>query len=88
MSAYLTEFWGRLSMVPGIVFNNVPAFFGFAASDYVAAMAISALPQMDGSVGMIERAGIFGAAKVVDFATWDAFNRGYAPVGMSFNLGS
>ena len=79
MGDYLNQFWNRLTMVPAIVVNNVPAFFGFAATDYAAAMIINALPVVEGGAGMVERAFLMGGVKVVDFATWDAFK------GLSFS---
>lgn len=73
-NASLTKFWHNLSSIPEIVSHNVPAFFGFAAADYIAAMAMSMVPQVGGIVGLGERAAIYGAMKVVDHATWQAFN--------------
>ncbi len=69
------SFWANLTMIPSIVAANIPAFFGFAAADYAAAIAMSMIPQVGGAVGLVERAGIYGAMKVVDHATWQAFNR-------------
>lgn len=77
-AAHDSTFMERLQRIPGTVFNNVPAFFGFALADYIAAIAISMLPQVGGVVGMVESAAIYGMVKVVDHSTWTEFNRPHA----------
>ncbi len=71
----MSDWWRRLKTIPPKVSANVPAFFGFAVANYTAAIVLSLLPQVGGVVGMVESAGVYGALKVVDHATWDAFNR-------------
>ncbi len=82
MSSF-SNFWGTLMTIPGRVTNNAAAFVGFAVVDYVAVMVLNAIPRMGGSLGQAERAVIGGMAKTIDFATWDAFNKGPA----SFAIG-
>jgi hypothetical protein len=72
-----SDFVAKLLSIPQRVVNNVPAFFGFAAANYAALVVLSMIPQVGGVVGMVESAGVYGALKVVDHATWDAFNSPY-----------
>jgi len=51
---------------------NVPTAVGFAVTDYVAGMVISAVP-MVGAFGGLEINFLRGMIKVVDYSTWEGF---------------
>jgi hypothetical protein len=57
--------------IPYQVYMNWPAFFGFAAVDYAAAMFYNVIPQFGGTLGTVERAAIGGWFKVLDFVAWE-----------------
>jgi hypothetical protein len=65
-----TQFEG-IKAIPGTVFANWPAFFGFAAVNYISGMVLRLLPRVDGLPGLVESAAISGMVQVIDHVTWE-----------------
>jgi len=61
-----------IMMIPSRVFANWPAFFSFGIANAAAQTAISAMPAVNGPVGMIINYGLLGFRDVVKQVTWEA----------------
>lgn len=58
--------------IPMRVLANWPAFFGFFGVNYLAGVVLSAVPQLGGTIGVIEAAAVQGAVNVLNHVTWEA----------------
>ena len=61
-----------LKSIPGTTLTYWPAWFTFAAVEYVEGIIIQVIPDVGGPVGMLVNAGLKGMTRVVQMVTWDA----------------
>jgi len=72
-----------IKCIPQIAFWYWPAWFTFPAVEYIEAMIIPLVPNPGGVAGQIINAGLRGATRVVQMATWDAVkSQGVAGCGL------
>ena len=58
--------------IPMRVLANWPAYFGFFGVNYIAGIVLSAVPQLGGTVGVVEQAAVQGFVNVLNHVTWEA----------------
>lgn len=64
--------YAAIAQIPGRVLANWPSFFTFGLVNYVSGMLLSAVPNLGGYAGLVERAAIGGARDVITMVTWEA----------------
>lgn len=60
-----------IKAIPGAVLMNWPAWFGFSLTNMAAGVVLRMIPQLGGTVGLVEQAAVSGMVQVIDHVAWE-----------------